>query len=182
MCFGLVVESCLANPARTKRSTHTATQCLGYWLTHSWRRVILIVRQQRTATKLKLRSHTFRPSTIFLLIVFVATVLWHLKTSAEDRRSEIKLIGTWEIRLTEDRIATTATRLIQHSEHEIRGQVSRPGPVSRHLTTVRKILEIHFVITMLFACGRGVSFFAFDGLGDGAGRLSDRCSGTRGRT
>ncbi len=104
------------------------------------------------------------------------------QTSAVGRRSEIKLIGTWEVRLTEDRIATTATRLIQHSEHEIRGQVSRPGPVSRHLTTVRKILEIHFAITMLFAGGCGVSFFAFDGLGDGAGRLSDRCSGTRGRT
>ena len=97
--------------------------------------------------------------------MFVATVLGYLKPSAEDRRSEIKLIGTWEVRLTEARSATTATRLVQHSEHEIRGQVSRPGPVSGPFTTVKKKLEIHFAITMLNACGRGVSFFAFDGLG-----------------
>jgi hypothetical protein len=139
------------------------------------------VRQRRTATKLKLRSHTFRPSTIFLLIVFVATALWYLKPSAEDRRSEIKLIGTWEVPLTEARSATTETRLVQHSEHEIRCQVSRPAPVSRHLTTVKKILEIHFAITMLTPADVAFHFLLLTGFG-GAGCFSDRCSGASGRT
>ncbi len=107
------------------------------------------VRQRRTATKLKLRSPTFRLSTIFLLIAFVATDLWYFKPSAEDRRSETKLIETWEVRLTEARSATTETRLVQHSEHEIPGQVSKTDPVSRHLHTVKKILEIHFAIIKL---------------------------------
>ncbi len=63
-------------------------------------------RQRRAATKLKLRIPTYRLSTIFLLIAFVATVLWYFKPSAEDRRSETKLIGTWEVRVTEARSAT----------------------------------------------------------------------------
>ncbi len=88
--------------------------------------------------------------------MFVATVLWYLKPSAEDCRSEIKLIGTCEVRLTEAWSATTATRLVQHSEHE---------------TTVKKILKIQFAITILNACGCGVSFMLLTGLG---GRLLER--------
>ncbi len=88
--------------------------------------------------KLKVRSPVFRLSTIVLLKAVVTTVLWYFKPSAEDRRSETKLIGTWKIRLTAARSATTETRLVQHNEHEIRGQVSKPDPVSRHLTTAQK--------------------------------------------
>ncbi len=77
------------------RSTHPAMP-IGRFLMSKppgGNRVILAARQRRTASKLKLRSHTFRPSTIFLLKVFVATVLWYLKSSAEDRRLRLSLSG-----------------------------------------------------------------------------------------
>ncbi len=76
----------------------------------------------------KVTQSYFRLSSIFLLIAFVATVLWYVNPSAEDRRSETKLIGTLEVRLTEARSATTETRLVQHSEHEIQGQVQDLTP------------------------------------------------------
>ncbi len=143
--------------------------------------VSLLARARLTGS---LRSHTFRPSITLLLTLFVVTVLWYPKPSAEDRRSEIKLaetklVGTREVRITEAWSVTTATRLVQHSEHEIRVQASRTGPVFRHLTTVKKLLEIQFAIAMLNAGGRGVLFLLLTGVG--AGCLRDRCSGTSGR-
>ncbi len=55
--------------------------------------------------------------------------------------------------------------LVQHSEQEFRGQVSKPGLVSRHLSTVKKILEIHFAIAMLSAGCAAFSFLDLTDLG-----------------
>jgi hypothetical protein len=80
-----------------------------------------IVRHSRNATKIRSSGLTFRLSAIFLLMAFVAIVLWWLTPSQEDRLSEKKLVGTWEVRLTASQSATTETRLVEYRENELVG-------------------------------------------------------------
>lgn len=87
--------------------------------------------------KLKLRPFSVRLSTIFLLMVFVGIVLWFLTPSRADLQAESRLIGTWEVRLTATRDATTETRLVEYKESELVGTARRAS--NRHLgPTVRK--------------------------------------------
>ncbi|MEZ6075212.1 MAG: hypothetical protein R3C56_05920 [Pirellulaceae bacterium] len=58
-------------------------------------------------------------------MAFVALVLWCLTPSQEDRLTEKKLVGTWEVRLTELQNSTTETRLAEYSENELVRTIGR---------------------------------------------------------
>lgn len=86
--------------------------------------------------KPELLPRSFRLSTIFLLMAFVGIIFWFLTPSRADLFAESKLIGIWEVRLTETLDATTETRSVEYLESELVGTARRV--YNRHMAPAVK--------------------------------------------
>jgi hypothetical protein len=75
--------------------------------------------------KIKLLPRSFRLSSLFLLMALVGVVIWLLTPWPADLLAEKKLLGTWEVRLTETWDPTTETRTVEYSEKDLVGMARR---------------------------------------------------------
>lgn len=100
-------------------------RCLAKWMHYRRGSVMRSVRRARIAMKAKSLPLSFRLSTILFLMALVGIILWLLTPSPADLVAEKKLIGTWEIRLTETLDPTTETRIVEYRVSDLVGTARR---------------------------------------------------------